>query len=502
MAKFSFSKKKGKRQVQAGRPWKLLVADDEKSIHQITAFALKHFEYNGRGLEIISAYSGEETITQLRNHPDIAIVLLDVVMESDDSGLLAIERIRKELGNRNVRIVLRTGQPGQAPEREVIEKYDINDYKEKTELTQDKLYTTVRMGLKSYEHIITMQKHMCSLEYIVEAAPALFRITSLDNVFRSVFTAAVDLISVSEGPSVTEDVDGFIAYPVTAGGEFKVCKSIGMARSEQEIQAIISRLMREVHERLPSMHGVFNLKRESFAIPIADKNEVVAIIFLDQLPGVSDYGQHLLNILAMQAGIAFRNIDLYEVLSREHMETINLLAVASEYKDEDTGEHIRRIEHLIRLIAGEMGMEPGMIDELAQASILHDIGKLSVPDAILRKPEKLTKEEFEQIKQHTVNGAKILAGHSQFRLASEIAATHHEAFDGSGYPNGLSYGDIPFSGRLVALADVYDALVNVRPYKDAWPRQKALDLIRDERGKKFDPDVVDAFMRLVERGLV
>ncbi len=502
MTKLFFSKNEDKRITQSGKLWKLLVVDDEESIHQITTFALKYFEYNGQGLDIISAYSAAEAITKLREHPDIAVILLDVVMESSHAGLHAVEQIRNELKNYHVRIILRTGQPGQAPEQEVIEKYDINDYREKTELTQEKLYTTVRMGLKSYEYIITMQSHLNALEYIVQAAPTVFRITSLENMFRAIFSAAVDLIGLSEGSEIIEDVEGFIAYPVTANGEYKVCHSVNSVRGDRENQDVIADVMQQLQKQSSIIQGVFDLKKESFAIPITDKNKVLAVIIFEHILGISVYGEHLLNILAMQATVAFRNIDIYEMLSLEHAETINLLAVASEYKDEDMGEHMKRVESLAQLVAKELGMDEQISDKIAKASIMHDIGKLSVPDTILKKPGKLNKREFETVKRHTTNGAKILSGQSQYELACEIALSHHESYDGTGYPHGLKGDDIPVSGRIVGLVDVYDALTNNRPYKQAWTHQKAVDLIRDERGKKFDPEVVDAFMRLVDRGLV
>ncbi len=502
MTKFLFSNQKEGRHKKDANPWKLLIVDDEESIHQITSLALKHFEYSGRKLEIFSAYSGKEAINMAIKNPDIALILMDVVMETNDAGLRAVDHIRGKLNNSHVRIILRTGQPGHAPELEVIEQYDINDYKEKTELTQIKLFTTVRMALKGYDNIITMQKHMQSLEYILQAAPTLFRIASMEHMFQSIFCAAVDLIGVSEGVEIAEDINGFIAYPVTETGETKVCHSIGSYRSEDENQAIIAKIVQQLHKRLPTMKGIFSLNKDSFAIPVIDKNEVLAIMFLNNLPHISPFGLHMLNILSMQATISFKNIDLYEVLSREQSETINMLAVASEFKDEDTGEHVRRVQNLTRLIALELDLAEATADDISQASILHDIGKLSVPDAILKKTSLLTEEEFEAMKAHTIVGSKILSGHSHFSLGSEIAESHHESFDGTGYPFGLEGGDIPFSGRIVALVDVYDALVSKRPYKEPWPRHKALAFVCEERGKKFDPDVVDALIRLSKKGMI
>ncbi len=499
MPKLFFSKKSRKNSAK-DIGWKVLVVDDEESVHQVTRLALKHFSYRGREINFISAYSGEEAMRVIRGERDIAIVLLDVVMEKDNSGFEVVEYIREKLRNSNIRIILRTGQPGYAPERYVIDHYDINDYTEKTELSQDKLYTSVRMGLKSYDNIIMLNNQNRSLEYVIQAAPAIFKITTLDEFFRSILNAIVDLLGISEGQTKIGQIDGFIAYPISEEGEYKICHGICAYGEWREDQEKIVVMLQQLHPKLDSLQGVFNVEEGSFAIPIKDKNEIVAAILLENLGEISEHGKKLLNILSMQASSAFKNIDLFELISREHQETINLLALASEYKDEDTGEHIRRIGELTSSIAKEMGMSDDEAAQLGQSSTLHDIGKLAVPDNVLQKPGKLTKDEFEVIKTHTVSGEKILAGHGQFELASRIAKTHHEYFDGTGYPDGLTGDQIPLCGRITSLADVFDALINKRPYKEAWSRHQVLEFIKSERGKQFDPDVVDAFFRLIEKG--
>ncbi|MCU7905733.1 MAG: DUF3369 domain-containing protein [Candidatus Thiodiazotropha sp. (ex Epidulcina cf. delphinae)] len=501
MAKLFFTEKTTQnRHREIG--WKILIVDDEESVHQVTKLALKHFDYKGRKLNFISAYSSRDAMELIRKEHDIAIILLDVVMETENAGLAVVEYIRETLGDSHIRIILRTGQPGCAPKRYVIDHYDINDYKEKTELSQDKLYISIRMGLKSYEYITILNSQKRSLEYIVQAAAAIFKITTLEAFFRSILNATIDLLGISEGRSKVETIAGFIAYPITGECEYKICHGVNNQGQWEEDEEKIAVMLHRLHLQLDSIQGVFNIEEGSFAIPIKDKNEIVTAILLENLGEISDHGKRLLSILSMQASLAFKNIDLFEVISREHQETINLLAVASEYKDEDTGKHVRRIESFTRLIAEELGMEKDEAIRLGQSSTLHDIGKLSVPDSVLQKPGKLTPDEFEAIKLHTVNGEKILAGHGQFELAGHIARTHHEHYDGSGYPEGLSGKDIPLCGRITALADVYDALSNKRPYKEAWPDEEVLGLIRNERGKHFDPDVVDAFFRLIDKGLV
>ena len=153
-----------------GRRWKIAIIDDEPAVHEGTRFALSDYQLNGQGLEILSAYSAAEGRELMRRHPDVAVVLLDVIMETDTAGLELVEFIRSELKNETVRIILRTGQPGQAPERRVIVDYDINDYKAKTELTADKLFTALTAALRSHQQLQRMVETRRGLEIIIEAA--------------------------------------------------------------------------------------------------------------------------------------------------------------------------------------------------------------------------------------------------------------------------------------------------------------------------------------------
>ncbi|MDX1392727.1 MAG: DUF3369 domain-containing protein, partial [Rheinheimera sp.] len=154
--------------------WKVLIVDDEPEVHAVTKLALSDFTFQGKNLSFFSAFSGAEAKTLIAQHPDAAIMLLDVVMETDDAGLLVARHIREQLHNEHVRIILRTGQPGQAPERQVIINYDINDYKSKTELTAQKLFTVVMSSLRSYRDILSLQQSRQGLEKIINASADLF----------------------------------------------------------------------------------------------------------------------------------------------------------------------------------------------------------------------------------------------------------------------------------------------------------------------------------------
>lgn len=183
-------------------------------------------------------------------------------------------------------------------------------------------------------------------------------------------------------------------------------------------------------------------------------------------------------------------------LNNAYYDTINRLVVASEYKDEDTHEHIVRMSRYCALLAEKAGFPSDEVENILFASPMHDIGKIGIPDAILMKPGKLDLSEFNEIKKHTLIGSKILEGSRAdiLILAASIAISHHEKWDGSGYPFGISGEKIPITGRIVAIADVFDALTSKRPYKEALPVEVAFDIIQKGKGNHFDPDLTDIFL--------
>lgn len=183
-------------------------------------------------------------------------------------------------------------------------------------------------------------------------------------------------------------------------------------------------------------------------------------------------------------------------LRRTRLQVVQRLGRAAEYRDNETGNHILRMSHISALLAKAIGWNKADCELILHASPMHDIGKIGIPDHILLKPGKFEPEEWEIMKTHALIGANILEGDDSdlLRCAAEIALTHHEKWDGSGYPYGLSGEAIPLTGRIAALADVFDALTSVRPYKKAWTVDSAIDLIKDSSGIHFDPDLVSVFL--------
>lgn len=198
---------------------------------------------------------------------------------------------------------------------------------------------------------------------------------------------------------------------------------------------------------------------------------------------------------ALEEAVRMRTAEL----NHTRLEIIRRLGRAAEFKDNDTGLHVIRMSHYAQLIAQTMGLANETTELIYQASPMHDIGKIGIPDLILTKPGQLNPEEWVQMKRHPQIGAEIIGEHSSelLTMARIIALSHHEKWDGTGYPHGLKKQEIPLAGRIVAVADVFDALTNQRPYKPAWPAREAITAIQEEAGQHFDPEIVAAFTQAI-----
>ena len=337
------------KEIEELNPWKILIVDDEPDVHKLTKSVLKKFLFDNRPIKIISAFNEIEAIDTLKNNDDIVLVLLDVVMEKDDTGLIIVKRIREELKNNAIQIILRTGQAGKAPELDVVTNYAINDYKEKTELTSQKLYTSIITAIRSYSNIKSLESSKIEIE---------------------------------------------------------------------------------------------NLNKE---------------------------------IIETQKEVVFR------------------MGAIGEARSKETGMHVKRVAEYSKLFALCLGIPESKAEILKQASPMHDIGKVAIPDNILNKPGKLTDDEFIIMKTHAQLGYDMLKNSTRaiLKVAAIVAHDHHEKWDGSGYPRGLKGKDAHIYGRITAVADVFDALGSNRVYKQAWDDEKIFNLFKEERGKHFDPEIVD-----------
>jgi signal transduction histidine kinase len=285
-----------------GPRWKIAVIDDDPAVHDGTRFALSDFALHGQRLEILSASSAAEGRDLMTRHPDIAAVLLDVIMETDDAGLDLVDFIRNTLKNNTVRIILRTGQPGQAPERRIIVDYDINDYKAKTELTADKLFTTLTAALRSYQQLQRMVETRRGLEIIIDAASALYDFKSLQRLAEGVLTQTASLLNVDCGGILVLRGSGGDNISVLAGSGI-YSGLAGTARLDPELsQAVRAAFHRRDHQFLP--------QRSVLYIRTGGGRELVAL--LDCRKQLSDTDRALIQIFGSRLAVAFDNVMLYE----------------------------------------------------------------------------------------------------------------------------------------------------------------------------------------------
>ncbi len=480
---------------EARHAWKIIIADDEEEVHAMTRLVLSDFDFEGRGVELLSAYSGRETLDLIRRHPDTAAILLDVVMEADDSGLQVVRQIRGPLANPFVRIILRTGQPGKAPETQVIAKYDINDYKEKTELTAQKLYSTIISSLRTFRDMKIIDQNRRGLEKIIEASANLLEAPSLQKFAQGVLMQLVSILQLEEH-SALFDGSGFTAsqidrrdFVILAGtGKYEAC----VGQSVQE--AVSDDLMEYLSTTIEN--DAISFRRDMFAGCFATQEDGRHLLYLKGCRNLTETDKSLIRIFSTNVAAAFENLALNREIIETQKEVIFTLGEVIERRSRETGNHVRRVAQASRLLALKAGLSEKEADLLLLISPMHDVGKVGIPDAVLRKEGKLAPEELAIMKTHTEIGYEILKNSNRDILTAAVFAArqHHERWDGRGYPLGLRGEEIHIFGRITAVADVFDALLHKRVYKPAWPVDRVMDYFRDNRGRRFDPGLVDILL--------
>jgi response regulator RpfG family c-di-GMP phosphodiesterase len=483
-------------QIDAPRhTWKILVADDEPDIRALTRLNLKGFHFADRDLEFLEAASAYEARELLGKHKDVAVALIDVVMETDDAGLRLVEYIRKDLKNPMVRLIIRTGQPGLAPERHVIDHYDIDDYKDKTELTAGRLYTTVRSALKSYRDLRTIDLNRLGLSQVLQAAPDIYRISnrSLNQFFQGVLTQIIGLCNLTDS-SFISTMGGMIA--TFEESTVTLQASSGNLTSPERFEQIRA----QCADSLRTGQMPDGLRKGSYVVPLMVQRQPLGFIYIEPTNHLSEADRDLIAVVAQQCASALENLRLHIDLAQSYDHMIDMLATIAEFKDSTTGSHIRRIDSYTQRVALELGSTPDEAVFFGKASRLHDVGKIGISDAVLCKPGKLDADEFALIQTHTGMGSTILAHDRFLALACEVALHHHERWDGKGYPDGRPARECHLATRIVTVVDVFDALVSRRPYKAPWDPQLAAQEIGRGAGTQFDPTVVAAFLKLFHSG--
>ena len=487
--------------------WKVLIVDDEPEVHTITKVALSEFEFDSKGLNLLSAYSAAEAKEMILANPDTALIYLDVVMETDDAGLLFVKYLRDELKNKFVRVILRTGQPGQAPERKVIVNYDINDYKEKTDFDSTKLFTTTLSGLRAFRDIMeveaarkSLDRYRIGLEEVISASANLFEIRSLQKFAHGLLDQIACILHLDQDTLLVRSNRWTVAE---SDSGFEIMAGTGtLSNPTATLPPEVFALLKKASKAQESI-----FENNQFVGYFPTKCGKINLIYLDGVNALDELDKRMVQVFSSNVTIAFDNLYLDREIFDTQVEIIDTLGDVVENRSKEAAYHVKRVSHLSRLLARLAGLSETEVDILFMAAPMHDVGKVAIPDSILLKPGKLTAEEWEIMKTHAEIGQNIFNRSMRpvLKAAAIVAGQHHERFDGSGYPNHLKGEDIHIYGRIVALVDVFDALIHKRCYKEAWPLEDVIAEIKSEENKHFDPtllnlllDNIDEVMKIVE----
>ena len=479
-------------------PWNILVVDDDPEVHGVTRLVLKGFEYDGRPLRILSAHDSIEAKRFLTEEKDLALILLDVVMERDMAGLDLARYIREDLKNYDIRIVLRTGQPGIAPEDSVIRAYDINDYKSKTELTATKLNTLLYSALRTYRDICLLNNHRRGLERMIEALSEVAQARAIPNFASAVLDQLTNLISLGDAQywnvltafAEVKDSPNYRLLAMSGKGIERANPALWSNEVSPELDAKLRRAFdtKQSHADGSDYVGFFRTTRGS-------EN----LLYLSECGPLSPINLKLLELYCANVAVAYENLLLHEEIEESQRELIFVLGEAVEQRSKETGGHLKRVAAIAEMLARDYGLNAQEVELIRYAAPLHDVGKVGIPDVVLNKPGKHTDAEWTVMKTHTSLGFRMLNKSDKriLKRGALIALQHHEKWDGSGYPAGLSGENIDVSARITALADVFDALGSERCYKSPWETQAIVDFIERGRGTHFEPRLVELlFSRL------
>ena len=475
--------------------WKVLIVDDDNFIHRLIKEVNKNLRFENRCIEFISAYNSDEAKEVLKHHNNIALILIDIFLEEVNSGLKLVKYIREDLKNSETRIVLITGQGSMDLQEEVILNYDINGYENKPDLFSKKMNTVILSSLRSYRDIVRIKNNKESMGKVVSSISKLYEKDGLNDFLSSSICHLSSLINQCHGRGAENcNINAFAALKQEYGYSFRIVGATGKYKLylDKNLREAVSK------EELDKINKIFSngdhkLFDNCYIASYKSTSGNEATIYIEIDNEIEYIDIELLEVFHKSISATFDNLCLNIEIEETQKEILYILGEVTEARSEETGYHVRRVSKYCEILAQKYGLSQRDVMLLTHASPIHDIGKVAIPDSILLKPGKLTAEEFNIVKTHTTIGYNLLKNSKReiLKAAAIVAHEHHERYDGKGYPRGLKGDEIHIYGRIAAVADVFDALGSSRAYKKPWIINDILQYFKDERGKHFDPDLVD-----------
>lgn len=471
--------------------WHVLIVDDEPAVHDVTRLVLSDFTMDGRPLHFSHCYSADQAREVLALPNDIALILLDVVMETENAGLDLVRHIRTDLGNLNVRIVLRTGQPGQAPEEQVIRDFDINDYKEKTDLTRRKLVTVFYASLRAYRDLMRLERTTQGLQRSIEAIQHICETHTLRGFASAVLEQVNYLLDMrGEGlcasrPSAyaAQASDGHIKVLAATQGFSDLLMDAQITNLPISVQNALQRALQEKNGHVGSHH---------YAGYCLTKAGSESVIYMEFMEAPSAAAHALLEIFARNVAITYDSLLAMEDAQHAQSETMTLLMSTIEKQHTEPALHLLRMGQIAAMLAAWSGLAERDVACVREAAALHDIGMTHIDKELLTQPHALTSEQWSTVQRHTIDGFNMLnASRSKIHgIGALMARDHHEHWDGTGYPSGRAGAQISLHGRIAAIADVLSTSTLDSPYRLAQSFDYAIGFIDHHNGSRFDPELV------------
>ena len=485
---------------------KVLVVEDNLMNMELATALLEE-----AGCIALEATSAEEGI-ELAKTQQPRLILMDVSLPGMD-GLTAVRILKQDAATKNIPILVMTAHAMRGDEAKAVEA-GCDGYLTKPIDTRQ-FMEMVMQFLEMQQAGSEDTEAPGDLRPTSVSEPKLILIVDDDEANRELLEGFLELFghqseSVEDGLKAMARLQAgrvpdlvLMDVMMPAMNGFEATRAIRRHPDLRDLPVVMVTALTSKEDRLQAVEAGAN----DFITKPIDKTELqVRITSLLKMKEAQDsVKQHR---AVLEETVKRRTISLQQALSdvtsaqsdadQAHLDTIYRLAVASEYKDKDTAMHIQRVSNYCALLARHLKLPEDEVAILCAASPMHDVGKLGIPDAILLKPDKLTPQEWVIMKEHTTIGARILSGSTAKLLHAGqiIALSHHEKWDGSGYPNGWTGSTIPLWGRICAVADVFDALTNERPYKKAFTNEQAWEIMREERGRHFDPKILDTFLQI------
>ncbi len=480
------------------RPWKILLVDDEQDVITVSKMALKDLSFEGAPVQIITASSAQEAQLALTEHNDIALSLVDVVMETDHAGLDLVKWIRETKENSLIRLILRTGQPGQAPEEDVIRKYEINDYKHKTDLTAIRLRTTVLSALRSYRDLSSISNNQKKVEQMLVSCGVVLRNSTVESFLQA---ARQELSTFLKQANLELHLHYHtcIPYAEKMVNQYVVTKDsiYHITPFEDDVEVAVSFQIDE--QKIEAKQTFIEQSDAHYTHKVLtdEYSDIIVHLNLNLTSPLKENAFRLMPLFTTNLALALDKLFAKKEVDNVQEELMLMLSEAIEERSKETGAHVRRVAHICEYIGQLLQLPEKHVHMIKHSAPMHDLGKIGVPESILHKPGKLTDEEWDIMRSHPVIGYKLLhrSKHGLPRMGAMVSIAHHEKWDGSGYPNGTKGEDIPLEGRIMAIADVIDALGSNRSYKTAWTNSEISAFLEEQKGNHFDPQLCDVVIQ-------